>query len=223
MLKIKISRKAKKQIKNRLDLFVINFFSKAIKPFSRFFRRVFEFSQIKRILGVVVISSFLSAAILPASYDSLQTKIETNKPDTFVISENILETKQSVRLPVDSFIVSQGFSFFHPGIDLAAIKGSPVYPIMEGKVLLVNFGKVGYGNHVLIDHGSGLKSLYAHLAKIEVKEGETVNNDSIIGLIGSTGWSTGPHLHLQISQEGQWVNPRTFFEGYFGQRLTSTR
>jgi len=230
---IKINRKTKRpvflrgkrgrQIKAKIDLFVINFFSKAIKPFSRFFRRVFEISKIRQIFGVLVVSSFLSVSVLPSSYSTIQTKIDTNFAEIAGSDFEVLETEQSVRLPVDSFIVTQGYSFFHPGLDLAAIKGSPVYPIMDGKVIAVSLGRFGYGNHVLIDHGSGLKSLYAHLAKIEVKEGEKISRDSIVGLIGSTGMSTGPHLHLQIFQDGKWVNPRTFFEGYFGQRLASTR
>ena len=65
--------------------------------------------------------------------------------------------------------------------------------------------------------------IHAHLSKIEVKEGEKISKDSIVGLVGSTGWSTGPHLHLQVWQENHWANPRAFFEGYFGQRLASTR
>jgi len=221
-MKNKIS-KIQKQVDRKFNLFAFNFLVKAIKPFSRFFRRVFEASQIRQVFGVLVVSSFLSVSVLPSSYCTIQTKIDTNLTSVVVSDFEILETEQSVRLPVDSFMVTQGFSFFHPGLDLAAIKGSPVYPIMDGKVIAASLGRFGYGNHVLIDHGSGIKSLYAHLAKIEVQEGEKVTQQSIIGLIGSTGRSTGPHLHLQIFQDGHWENPRAFFEGYFGKKLASTR
>ncbi len=214
-------RKIKNQVDRKFNLFAFNFFVKAIKPFSRLSRRVFETSRIRQIFGLMVVSSFLSITFLPSSFSAIQTKVDTNLLEIEVVDPEIVETKQSIRLPVDSFIVSQGYNFFHPGIDLATIKGTPVYPIMEGSVVLINYGRFGYGNHVLIDHGNGRQSLYAHLAKIEVKEGEKVTFDSILGLIGSTGKSTGPHLHLQIFDNGNWINPRVFFESYFGQRLAS--
>ncbi len=214
-------RKIKNQVDRKFNLFAFNFFVKAIKPFSRLSRRVFETSRIRQIFGLMVVSSFLSITFLPSSFSAIQTKVDTNLLEIEVVDPETVETKQSIRLPVDSFIVSQGYNFFHPGIDLATIKGTPVYPIMEGSVVLINYGRFGYGNHVLIDHGNGRQSLYAHLAKIEVKEGEKVTFDSILGLIGSTGKSTGPHLHLQIFDNGNWINPRVFFESYFGQRLAS--
>ena len=213
--------KIKNQVDQKFNLFAFNFFVKAIKPFSRLSRRVFEISRIRQIFGLMVVSSFLSITFLPSSFSAIQTKVDTNLLEIEVVDPETVETKQSIRLPVDSFIVSQGYNFFHPGIDLATIKGTPVYPIMEGSVVLINYGRFGYGNHVLIDHGNGRQSLYAHLAKIEVKEGEKVTFDSILGLIGSTGKSTGPHLHLQIFDNGNWINPRVFFESYFGQRLAS--
>ena len=213
--------KIKNQVDQKFNLFAFNFFVKAIKPFSRLSRRVFEISRIRQIFGLMVVSSFLSITFLPSSFSAIQTKVDTNLSEIEVVDPETVETKQSIRLPVDSFIVSQGYNFFHPGIDLATIKGTPVYPIMEGSVVLINYGRFGYGNHVLIDHGNGRQSLYAHLAKIEVKEGEKVTFDSILGLIGSTGKSTGPHLHLQIFDNGNWINPRVFFESYFGQRLAS--
>ncbi len=202
-------------------MFAYNFFTKAIKPFSRFFRRVFEKSQIRQIFGLVVFSSFFSVAVLPSSFSNLQTKIETNYSQTTVINPEIIQTKQSIRLPMDSFMVTQGFNFFHPGIDLAGVKGTPVYPIMDGKVTLVEQSQFGYGNYVLLDHGNNRQSLYAHLAKIEVNQDEEVTQDSILGLLGSTGHSTGPHLHLQIYDNGAWVNPRVFLESYLGQTLAS--
>lgn len=214
-------RKIKNQVDRKFNLFAFNFFVKAIKPFSRLSRRVFETSRIRQIFGLMVVSSFLSITFLPSSFSAIQTKVDTNLLEIEVVDPETVETKQSIRLPVDSFIVSQGYNFFHPGIDLATIKGTPVYPIMEGSVVLINYGRFGYGNHVLVDHGNGRQSLYAHLAKIEVKEGEKVTFDSILGLIGSTGKSTGPHLHLQIFDNGNWINPRVFFESYFGQRLAS--
>ncbi len=212
----------KKSLEPRLNVLAGKIFSIILKPFSRIARRVFEFKKIKQALGILMLFSVFSMAVLPMTINAVQASFEANQTEISV-KEIPLETLNSVRLPLDSFSLTQGFSFFHPGLDLAASKGTPVYAVMEGTVEAVKTDRWAYGNHVIIDHGNGMKTLYAHLAKIEVKEGEKVTNDSIIGLVGSTGWSTGPHLHLQVSQEDRAVNPKSFFEAYFGQRLASRK
>lgn len=212
----------KRKIVPTLSKYSVGVYKSFLKPASILARKVFEFKNIQRLFGVLVVASTFSLAVFPGSVSGLQTAIETNFSK---VNSNVPEitTKNSVRLPVDSFTLTQGYNFLHPGIDLAAVKGSPVYPIMDGVVEKVGHERFAFGNHVIVNHGSGLLSIYAHLSKIEVKEGETVTKDSIVGLVGSTGWSTGPHLHLQVWQENHWANPRAFFEGYFGQRLASTR
>lgn len=213
---------AQRKLQKRFNQWIRHAFRLIIQPSSRFFRHVFEFEHIRQALGLLVIAVVFAVAHLPTSIAATQTLIEENFAPIQTKVETI-ETEKSIRLPVETFSLTQGYRLFHPGIDLAAAKGSPVYPIMDGKVETVASWRWAFGNHVIIDHGSGWKSLYAHLSKIEVKEGEEVNKDSIIGLVGSTGWSTGPHLHLQVEQDGHWTNPRVFFESYFGQKLASTR
>lgn len=212
----------KKTLEPRLNAWAIGIFNCLLKPFSQISRRIFEFTKIKETLGILMLISVISMAILPSSLAAVQTNIETSRVPVSV-DQVPLETVRSIRLPLDSFNLTQGYSFFHPGLDLAMVKGTPVYATMEGIVETVKHDRWAYGNHLIIDHGNGMKSLYAHLAKIEVKESEKVTNDSIVGLVGSTGWSTGPHLHLQVWQDNHWANPRAFFEGYFGQRLASTK
>ena len=213
---------AQKQIQNQSQIVIFKIFKSFLKPLSRRSVRVFEKRGIRQIVGIIVLISVLFMALLPTSFATAQTAIYKNYSQLQAQAE-VVKTEKSLRLPVGSFAITQGYSFFHPGIDLAAVKGSPVYPIMDGVVIYVDRGRFGYGNQVVIDHGSGFKSLYAHFAKIEAKVGEKVDKNSILGLVGSTGWSTGPHLHLQIWEENRWTNPRAFFEGYFGRRLTSTR
>jgi len=213
---------AQKQIQNQSQIVIFKIFKSFLKPLSRRSVRVFEKRGIRQIVGIIVLISVLFMALLPTSFATAQTAIYKNYSQLQAQAE-VVKTEKSLRLPVGSFAITQGYSFFHPGIDLAAAKGSPVYPIMDGVVVYVDRGRFGYGNQVIIDHGSGFKSLYAHFAKIEAKVGEKVDKNSILGLVGSTGWSTGPHLHLQIWEENRWTNPRAFFEGYFGRRLTSTR
>jgi len=99
----------------------------------------------------------------------------------------------------------------HLGVDLDAVEGTPIYAINDGKVVLVEALTV-YGNTIIIDHGLGIYSLYLHLSKFEVSEGEMIKRGQSIGLVGNTGWSLGPHLHLSIKVNGASVDPLIFIE-----------
>ncbi|MGB9637223.1 MAG: M23 family metallopeptidase [Microgenomates group bacterium] len=215
-------KNGQKQIQKKFATLLIKASQSFIKPLSRTGVHIFEHKKIKQIAGGIMVVLVILVAVLPPSLASAQT-VAYNHYSQNEAEIKVIKTEKSLRLPVENFVITQNFSFFHPGIDLAAVKGSPVYPITDGVVAYINHSQFGYGNEIIVDHGSGLKSLYAHLAKIGVKEGEKVTKDSVLGLVGSTGWSTGPHLHLQIWEENHWTNPRAFFEGYFGQRLASTR
>ncbi len=95
---------------------------------------------------------------------------------------------------------------FHHGIDIAAPEGSPIYPLRGGKVVFSG-ERAGYGNTVVIDHGDGMTSTYAHNRRNFVAAGDTVDGYGPIAEVGSTGLSTGPHLHFEIAMEGKKVNP----------------
>lgn len=103
---------------------------------------------------------------------------------------------------------------FHKGIDLGAHTGDPVYATASGVVKSTDKGqrRVGYGQQVLIDHGFGYQTRYAHLSKIEVKPGQVVRKGEQIGLVGSTGGSTGPHLHYEVIYKSQTVNPINYLQ-----------
>lgn len=97
----------------------------------------------------------------------------------------------------------------HTGLDISVAKGTPIKAISNGIVTFA--GKKGsYGNLVKIDHGNGVESWYAHASKINVEKGETVKSGDVIALVGSTGNSTGPHLHLEIRINGKHVNPQKY-------------
>ena len=100
---------------------------------------------------------------------------------------------------------------FHHGIDFAGPKGVPVYATGNGKVEVAEFSFFGYGNVILIDHGFGYKSRYAHLQKISVKIGDTVVRGQIIGTLGNSGRSTGPHLHYEVIHRNKTVDPINYF------------
>jgi murein DD-endopeptidase MepM/ murein hydrolase activator NlpD len=102
---------------------------------------------------------------------------------------------------------------FHPGIDIAAPVGTPVHAVDNGTVTFAGW-KAGYGNLVMIDHGGGkVVTVYGHLSQIFAKVGDVVKRGQLIGKVGSTGHSTGPHLHFEIRVEGSARNPVTYYPG----------
>ncbi|HVC19337.1 MAG TPA: M23 family metallopeptidase [Vicinamibacterales bacterium] len=96
---------------------------------------------------------------------------------------------------------------FHEGIDIAADKGTPVYATADGKVALAEYTDNGYGRNVVLDHGFGLQTRYAHLSRIAVKVGEEVQRGQVVGYVGETGRATGYHLHYEIIVNGRPINP----------------
>ncbi len=99
----------------------------------------------------------------------------------------------------------------HSGVDVAAKKGTPVYSSGDGVAVKPQSSMGGYGIYVLIDHGFGYKSLYAHLSKAAVKPGAKVRRGELIGYVGSTGLSVAPHLHYEVLRNDQPVNPVHYF------------
>lgn len=97
----------------------------------------------------------------------------------------------------------------HTGLDIATSSGTPVTPIASGTVTFADY-KGSYGNLVIINHGNGVESYYAHCSAIYVVAGQTVDTSTVISAVGSTGNSTGPHLHLEIRQNGTILNPENY-------------
>lgn len=116
---------------------------------------------------------------------------------------------------------SKGYSSTnHDGIDIGGtggnLNGQAADSIGGGKVTEVGYDENGYGNYVVVDHGNGYTSLYGHLQKATVKQGDTVSAGQQVGVIGSTGSSSAPHLHLRVHKNGQSIDPRTVIPGYGG-------
>lgn len=102
-----------------------------------------------------------------------------------------------------------GRKTFHDGLDIAANQGNAVYAYTNGTVVQAGWNG-GYGLSIVVDHGGGLKTRYAHLSKIYVKVGQKVKTGEKIGAVGSTGNSTGPHLHFEVIKNGKTVNPLNY-------------
>jgi len=125
-------------------------------------------------------------------------------------------------LPVAAVRITSGFGrrhdplghgdAFHSGIDFAGALGTPVHAAGDGVVVQARYSK-DYGNVVMIDHGQGLVTLYAHNSRLEVRPGDVVLAGQEISKIGSTGRSTGPHLHFEVRQYGQRIDPGRYLAG----------
>jgi murein DD-endopeptidase MepM/ murein hydrolase activator NlpD len=100
---------------------------------------------------------------------------------------------------------------FHAGMDFTAPRGTPIYATGDGKVIRADNSAQGYGNHVRIDHGYGYITLYAHMSKIKAQVGQKVKRGDVIGYIGNTGKSKGPHLHYEVRKNDSPVNPVNFY------------
>ena len=107
-----------------------------------------------------------------------------------------------------------GYQKFHAGIDIAAGMGNNIIAADGGTVIVSGYDG-GYGNYIMINHGEGRVSLYAHMSSRAVSVGTNVTKGQVIGYVGSTGNSTGPHLHFEVRVNGGTVNPLKYFSGYY--------
>ena len=103
-----------------------------------------------------------------------------------------------------------GYKRMHNGIDMACASGTPIYATRSGTVTVASYQAGGAGNYVSINHGDGFSSIYMHMTHYIVYVGQQVSKGQVIGYVGSTGISTGPHLHFGISYGGTYVNPLAY-------------
>ena len=103
-----------------------------------------------------------------------------------------------------------GGSDFHPGIDIANDYDTPIVATADGVVTFAGYNSGGYGNMVDIDHGNGLTTRYGHAEEVVVEAGQAVRRGQIIAFMGSTGFSTGPHVHYEVRVNGEVVNPENY-------------
>lgn len=150
-----------------------------------------------------------------SSYDTLQKLVETK--------ERMLSSIPAIQ-PVSNKTlnrVASGFGYridpiyktpkMHTGIDFTAATGTPIYATGDGTIRESGYDNGGYGNHVVINHGYGYQSLYGHMKKTKVRVGDRVKRGEVIGWVGSTGKSTGPHLHYEVIKNNDKIDPIHFF------------
>lgn len=164
-----------------------------------------------------------------STMDNLSARIDAQKKSYDEISKLI--TNKQVLLACTPAIqpvsnkdlerIASGFGYridpiyktmkLHAGLDFAAPQGTPIYATADGTVTTAGNTGNGYGNHVVINHGYGYETLYGHMVKVKVRSGEKVKRGQVIGWVGSTGKSTGPHCHYEVHKNGQKLDPVYFF------------
>jgi murein DD-endopeptidase MepM/ murein hydrolase activator NlpD len=152
-------------------------------------------------------------------YVVLGTRTAVVENTVYVGGEVVGNTSDGWQFPFKSgYVITSAFGVNrstgkHKGVDMVGAT-KHIYPINTGKVVTKSYDSGGYGNYVVIDHGDGYWSLYAHMKDVYVKSGQTVNKDTILGVEGSTGRSTGSHLHLEVRKGGNSssnvIDPITF-------------
>src|SRR3989338_75134 len=111
--------------------------------------------------------------------------------------------------PSNSKRITQYYSWRHHAIDIGAQSGAPIYASRAGRIERAGWS-TGYGYNMIINHGGGVKTLYAHASKLYVQHGDQVEQGEVIGAVGSSGWSTGPHVHFEIIINGAKINPLSY-------------
>jgi murein DD-endopeptidase MepM/ murein hydrolase activator NlpD len=125
----------------------------------------------------------------------------------------IATTKHPYIMPIVRIrYLGQDFHPGHPGWDINSYVGDPVMAFSAGKVIKIEAGFLGFGRHIVIDHGDGLTTLYAHLKAFKVTLNQMVKAGDQIGEVGMTGWTTGPHLHFEIHEDGIPVSPGKYLK-----------
>ena len=171
---------------------------------SRFFRHIFEHKKIQKILGTNIALMVLATSFMPNN-----TALGDETTESSIVAETrvSVSTERGVQYPIQEIRITQGYKIFHPGIDLDGITGDPIKPIKAGFVEAISRSKYAYGNAIIVNHGNQLTSLYAHLSKILVTEGQEVTINTVIGEMGATGRSFGDHLHLEVRDHGTPISP----------------
>lgn len=179
----------------------------------------------------IVLLAFLTVLMLPVIAVILLTQVGINIVSDRLVDQNPVTNSIQIKDPTTGEVVkeispivvwptkgvitlefgeSSLYQVFHTGIDIAGKLNDPINPAMDGTVIYAGEIFWGYGKHVIIDHGNNVTTIYAHLNRIYVIEGQKVTTDRAIGAQGKTGWVTGVHLHFETRVYGIPVNPRVF-------------
>ena len=131
-------------------------------------------------------------------------EIATLTPNTIKVI-----TETTFRIPLtENNGYSQGFNGRHPGVDIKSKRGTDILAAASGTIVEVEHQKFGYGNKVVLEHNGQLRTLYAHMDTVNVNVGDSVTKETVLGTVGMTGWTTGPHLHFEVRNDSGYLNPK---------------
>jgi murein DD-endopeptidase MepM/ murein hydrolase activator NlpD len=191
--------------------------------------RAKELEDKKEVAIVEKIKDYQLASSIRSTLDNLMNRIAAQKKsydevDKLVANKEELLSHTPAIQPVsnkDLSRIASGFGSridpvyktvkFHYGLDFAAPQGTPIYATADGTITTAGSTGNGYGNHVIINHGYGYETLYGHMVRVKVNNGQTIKRGEVIGWVGSTGKSTGPHCHYEVHKNGDKIDPIYFF------------
>ena len=145
-----------------------------------------------------------------------QARARQSSSQSEVRRANFVVAAAGYQYPVNNFVITTYFGQrgayqrVHTGVDLAAPTGTPIYAARAGQVEEVGWSPYGYGLHVMLNHGGSVETLYGHMSRIVARPGQYVERGQLIGYVGSTGWSTGPHCHFEVRVNGVARNPLAY-------------
>lgn len=180
-----------------------------LQRFRGFKKRIsfFKFSKSSKLFLGALLVLFLAGYQPAATFPPVKRSIvlaEFSQQQTI----DGVKLAEAFNLPHPGYLTTR-FSSWHPGIDIATGLGMPVRPLSGGKVVEAVYGFFGYGHYVVIEHEQGFRSLYGHMGRIFVKKNDPVTSYTVIGEVGMTGRTSGPHTHLELTRNGQYVDPQT--------------
>ena len=167
-------------------------------PFARFL----TFKMAVGVVCLIFLSGYQPTLQFPPLKKSVVNAQESEQQKTIQSQSTTL----AFQAPHPGYL-STHFSSYHPGVDLATGLGMPIKPIAKGKVISAGFNFWGLGLVVEVDHGEGYRSLYAHMGTIYVQTGQEVSAENLLGEVGLTGNTSGPHTHLEIYKDGAAIDP----------------
>jgi len=154
---------------------------------------------------------FIPDGVKPTRIVSSYTPPSSNTSGAVPPSASV-DSGSKLLWPVLSHRITQYYTWSHSGLDIGDKTGNPIYAAEAGKVEKAGWNNGGYGNYVIINHGNGLQTLYGHASKVLVSVGDSVSRGQTIALVGSTGRSTGPHLHMEVRLNGSRQNPLNYIK-----------
>lgn len=186
---------------------------------SRFFRRIFERQSMRQVLGF----NLAALAAIPIAgqvflTDTIEPPLNVVIPEVRITDSLDMELEITTQerqyiVPVERLrFVGQYFKSGHPGYDLNSYVGDDILAFTSGYVQTIESGTLGLGRYVVLDHGHGLVSVYGHMKDFSVEVGQLVKTGEKIGEVGMTGYTTGPHLHFEVHDNGVAVNPGNYLK-----------